>query len=363
VRIALTHPYCWPEVRRGAERFLPGLGAALARRGHEVTHFSSAWEPGKAVVDGVTTVKLTRRHEDRYAHDNDFGRRVFRYLVRDDFDAVHSLSRPDAIASIWAARMRRGRRTVYTDLGLPDRAHWQRLGRKQSHITSHVVRGIDVYSGMSQCAVDRLREHYGREDGAIMPGGVDLDAFAPAPNRAERPTILFSGAFNVKFKEVPLLLEALPLVAREEPEVELWLSGPGDGEPLLAAAPAEARERTRLLGLGQTERQHERYGQAWVTCLPSRFDSFGMVLIESLACGTPIVATTEGAPQELVEPGVNGELTEPGDVAGLAAALVRALRLAREPGTVDACRGSAERFDWDRGIAPLAERLYAGDSA
>ncbi len=86
-----------------------------------------------------------------------------------------------------------------------------------------------------------------------------------------------------------------------------------------------------------------------------------MVLIESLACGTPIVTTTEGAPQELVEPGVNGELTSPGDVEGLAAALVRALRLARDPGTVDACRSSSERFDWDRGIAPLAERLYSGE--
>ena len=96
MRIALTHPYCWPEVRRGAERFLPGLGASLARRGHEVVHFSSAWEPSEEMVDGVATVKLPRRVEERYAHENDFGRRVFRHLVGGRFDAVHSLSRPDA---------------------------------------------------------------------------------------------------------------------------------------------------------------------------------------------------------------------------------------------------------------------------
>ena len=97
---------------------------------------------------------------------------------------------------------------------------------------------------------------------------MDLESFVPAPARAPKPTILFSGAFTVPFKEVPLLLQALPLVAREEPEVELWLSGPGEGEALLEAAPAEARERTRLLGLGEAERQHERYGQAWVTACP-----------------------------------------------------------------------------------------------
>ena len=361
MRIALTHAYCWPEVRRGAERFLPSLGEALTRRGHDVTHYSAAWDHGTETVNGVTTVKLPRKVEEQYGHDADFGRRVFGHLARNEFDAVHSLGRRDAVASIRAARLRRGRRTVYTDLGLPDRSYWKRISRREARATNRVVRGIDVYSGMSQVAVDRLRREYGRGDGAVVPGGVDLESFVPAPARAAKPTILFSGDFNVPFKEVPLLLEALPLVAREEPDVELWLSGPGDGKSLLEAAPAEARERTRLLGLGEAERQHERYGQAWATCLPSRFDSFGMVLIESLACGTPIVTTSEGAPQELVEPGVNGELTAPGDAEGLAAALVRALNLARQGGTVDACRRSAERFDWDRGIAPLAERLYSGD--
>ena len=72
---------------------------------------------------------------------------------------------------------------------------------------------------------------------------------------------------------------------------------------MLADADEATRERIRALGLGEAERQHERYGRAWATCLPSRYDSFGMVLVESLACGTPLVTTTEGAPQELVQPG------------------------------------------------------------
>src|SRR6202011_1920528 len=61
VRIALTHAFCWPEVRRGAERFVPELAAALHRRGHEVVHYSSAWEAGTAFERGVTTVRLRRR--------------------------------------------------------------------------------------------------------------------------------------------------------------------------------------------------------------------------------------------------------------------------------------------------------------
>jgi sucrose-phosphate synthase len=72
------------------------------------------------------------------------------------------------------------------------------------------------------------------------------------------------------------------------------------------------------------------------------------------------VTTTHAAPKELVEEGVTGELCEPRDPAGLAQACLRGFELARRLETVEACRAAAEAFDWDRGLAPLVERLYAG---
>ncbi|MDQ6747901.1 MAG: glycosyltransferase, partial [Candidatus Dormibacteraeota bacterium] len=104
--------------------------------------------------------------------------------------------------------------------------------------------------------------------------------------------------------------------------------------------------------------QAERYGQAWVTCLPSTHDSFGMALLESLACGTPVVTTTHSAPQELVTEAVTGTLCPPADPAALAAACLRGLALARSPETVTACRAAAQGYGWDRGLAPLCEGLY-----
>lgn len=359
VRIALTHAFCWPEVRRGAERFVPALGAALARRGHEVVHFSAAWHPSCGVRDGVVSIQLRRRLRDDFRHEADFGRRLLVRLTREHFDAVHSLGRHDTVASIRAARLRRdGRRTVITDLGLPDRAWWAEQGFRQARAAARVVSDVDVYSAMSRTAVEHLAASYGRPDGVVVPGGVDLNAFRPAERRADRPTILFSGAITERRKGVPVLLAALPLIAAKVPDVALWLSGPGDPSEMLAGAPAEARARTVLLGLGEAQRQHERYGGAWVTCLPSTHDSFGMALVESLACGTPLVTTTHGAPQELVREGVTGELCRPEDPADLAAACLRALALARTPSTVAACRAAAEPFDWDGGLAPLCEHLY-----
>ena len=359
MRIAFTHAFCWPEVRRGAERFTQELGAALVRRGHEVTILSAGWEPTTTELDGVRTVRLQRRRSDGLGHEADFGRRVLPVLLRGQFDVVHSMGRRDAVASIRAARLHRHRRTVITDLGLPSRAFWAHMG-KEALFVEKVVRDIDVYSCMSSYALGFLARDYDRTDGVVVPGGVSLDAFAPAPARDPRPTLLLSGAFTEPRKGAATVLAALPLIAAAGHDVQLWLSGPGDAEPLLAAAPAEARARTTVLGVGEAEEQAGRYGRAWATVLPSTDDSFGMALIESHACGTPIVVSTDGAPQELVDVGVTGELCEPGDEVGFAAACTRAFALLDDAGTVAACRASAARFDWDLALAPLCEGLYEG---
>lgn len=363
MRVAITHAFCWPEVRRGAERFIQELGAALVERGHDVTILSSGWEAGTTVLDGVTTVRLRRRREADVGAEADFGRRVLPRLVAGRYDVVHSMGRRDAVASIRAARLHPRRRTVFTDLGIPSREWWASVGAKEARAVERVVRGIDVYSCMSRWALGHLAPEYGRTDGVVIPGGVDLRRMVPAPARAAVPTLLFSAALGESRKGLATLLAALPRIAAEEPEVRLWLSGPGGPSPFLDAAPRDAVERTEHLGAGASDRQHERYGQAWVTCLPSTYDSFGMALVESLACGTPIVVTTHGAPPELVEPGVNGEVCEPGDASGLAAAVLRALRLAGDPATAGRCRESVRRFDWREGVAPLVERIYRSGSA
>jgi phosphatidylinositol alpha-mannosyltransferase len=357
VRVAFTHAFCWPEVRRGAERFIQELGAALVERGHEVTILSAGWEAGESTLDGVRTIRLRRHREDGWGHEADFARRVLPRLVTGHYDAVHSMGRRDARASVRAARLHPRRRTVITDLGLPSRAFWGAYPTEEK-VVEAVVAGVDVYSCMSRYALGYLGRDFDRHDGVVVPGGVDLTSFAPAPARDPRPTLLFSGALDEPRKGIATLLEALPAIAERVPDVQLQLSGPGDPAPFLAAATPEALARTEVLGAGESHLQHERYGRAWATCLPSVSDSFGMALIESLACGTPLVVSTDGAPQELVDEGVTGAICEPFDAASLTDACVRALELARRPGTVDACRATARRFDWTEGLAPWAERLY-----
>ena len=355
VRLALTHAYSWPEVRRGAERMVPDLARALSGRGHDVTVITSTWRP--LAPQPWRVVRFARRHADESRHEASFGRRALAHLVVKRYDAVHSLGPRDAGASILAARVRRGRRTIYTNLGLPDRDWVSQQPWAATH--ERIVRRIDAYGCMSRFALDMLERDYNRR-GVLTPGGVNLGEFVPAPRRVSTPTLLFSGAMGEPRKGVGLLLEALPLVARHVRDVRLWLSGPGDAAAMLDAASEEARARTEVLALGDAGDQPARYGQAWATVLPSTNDSFGMALLESLACGTPIVASSHAAPSELVGEGT-GAVCAPDSAASIAEACVAAIELARQATTVDRCRASAEPYDWNTGLAPVFERLYAGD--
>ena len=91
----------------------------------------------------------------------------------------------------------------------------------------------------------------------------------------------------------------------------------------------------------------------------TRPESFGRVLVEAMACGVPVVAARDGGPQEIIEHGVSGSLTRPGDVTGLPTA--RAPELASDPEPIRraARRAVEERFSADRFAAEVVKVLVA----
>lgn len=349
MRVAITHAYSWPEVRRGAERITVETARALAARGHRVTHLTAARRWGVSRDGGVSTIRLPRVRRTAPNHERDFGLELVPLLRAGRFDVVHALGVRDARAAL-----RAGRRTLFENMGVPERAWWDRQPERDAH--ERLVRDADVYGCMSRYALDFLARDYGRS-GALVPGGVNVTEFEPVPSRAPQPTLLFSGAIEEPRKGLAFLLDALPLVAEKEPDVRLWISGPGDPGPLLRQAPAAARDRVDVLGLGGARDQAGRYGRAWVTALPSIDEVFGLVYLESLACGTPVVATTSAAGPERVSPGT-GFTCEPGDARGLADACLAAIDLSQQRGIVDRCRDAAAPYDWSTGIAPRLEALY-----
>lgn len=308
------------------------------------------------VTEGVRITRIPRGPASDPLAPERFAHRLYPHLIAKGYDVVHSLGPRDAVASLRTRRLGRRRRTVYTNLGNPVREWWDAQPDRAEH--ERVVREIDVYGCLSEFGLRSLLDDYGRE-GTQLPGGVRLSTFAPVAPRASEPTILYCGALDEPRKGIDMLLEAVALVADREPRVRLWLSGQGDVTGLLKAASSAAQSRTEVLPLASPLELAERYSAAWLTALPSVGEAFGLVLIESLACGTPVVGCDHSSLPELVRPGI-GALARPRDARSLADACLEAIDLATEPDVIERCREVAREYDWDTAVAPIVERTYLG---
>lgn len=170
----------------------------------------------------------------------------------------------------------------------------------------------------------------------VVAGAVDSDFFAPAPAGGEGRDgvrLLFVG--NVADnKGVGVVLDAFARLAPEHPELALTIAGSAEED-----AAAELRERARRAGVGERVEllgfvEHDRlpdlYRAADLFAAPSRYEGgLGLVYLEAMACGLPVVAAAAGGTAEAVAPGETGFLVERGDV-GETAAAIRALVLDRE---------------------------------
>jgi glycosyltransferase involved in cell wall biosynthesis len=183
-------------------------------------------------------------------------------------------------------------------------------------------------------------------DARVINPGVDLDAFTPDPTaRAPVPTIFTAAAIGEPRKRVDLLIAAFELLRTNRPNVELVLAHRKGARPLCGGARPLCGHGVKFVDVDDTAALAAAYRAAWVTALPSVGEAFGLVLVESLACGTPVVATDEGGMREVVgdRPEI-GRLFAGDDPAALAVALDAALAL-KDP---TACRARAEEFPAQR---------------
>ena len=174
--------------------------------------------------------------------------------------------------------------------------------------------------------------------------GVDDAWFTPPPpERSGSCRVVFSGRL-VPWKGQRTFLQAFALACAGHPEAEAWLIGGGDAT-YEAALREEARrlgiqDRTRFLGHRDDVRELVRQCDVAVHC--SEREPFGLVIIEAMACGLPVIAADVQGPREIIRPGETGFLAPAGDAGAFAAVLRRLLEdgeLRRRVGEAGARRG------------------------
>jgi len=220
---------------------------------------------------------------------------------------------------------------------------------------------------------DELIHYYGASPCRIriIPCGVNLDLFRPIDQeRARRrlnlngeDVLLFVGRL-VPIKGLDRLLMAISYLERKRP-MKLLVIGGDDQNPI----PREnLRNLTKELGISDHVTffgfvDHEElpwfYSVADVCVIPSFHESFGLVALESLACGTPVIATKVGVMESVIRSSHNGYVVDDNTPVLLAGKIVRFLsEVSRIPKPIDVIRASVLQFTWSH-VAEAIEREYS----
>ena len=217
---------------------------------------------------------------------------------------------------------------------------------------------------------DHLIRYYGgrSEKIGVVPCGVNLDLFRPMDKArarerlgfsAEDVIVLFVGRF-APLKGIERLLAAVTQI-QEQRRLRLVIIGGNGGrtpesrEVHRLSEVYGIREAVTLAGRVAQEQLPPYYSAADVLVVPSYYESFGLVALESLACGTPVVATDVGAMPSILREGVNGCVVPEGSPRALAQGIDRVLGSARLfSGQI--MRGSVSRFAWRHVAAAMIDQ-------
>ncbi len=333
-----------------------GLARSLIERGHQVERLApqGRWPRNLLLRRLWFNLVLPRR----------LARGRYDLVVGFDIDGVRLSGRPGlayacSIKGVLAEEARCERGWPRLMLGLLSRL--ERLNARRAPL---------VLSTSRYCC-ERIQAHYGiaAERLALVPEGIDLSLWSPSTDAAalaqidaaRDPCTVLCVARQYPRKRVTDLLAAFPLVLSQLPQARLVVIGDGPEHGALQQQVADLGlgASVQLLGaLSSDQEVRGWYQGASIFCLPSIQEGFGIVFLEAMASGLPVVSTTATAIPEVVPHGEAGLLVPPRDPAALAAAI---LSLLGDPAFQERCRRfgrqHARAFSWDQVAVTFLEAV------
>ncbi|WP_336050835.1 glycosyltransferase family 4 protein [Streptomyces sp. CA2R101] len=348
MKIGIVCPYAW-DVPGGVQFHIRDLADHLIRLGHEVSVLAPADDETPLPPYVVSAGRAVPVPYNGSVARLNFGflsaARVRRWLQHGAFDVIHihePASPSLGLLACWAAQ---GPIVATFHTSNP---------RSRAMIAAYPIlqpalEKISARIAVSEYARRTLVEHLGG-DAVVIPNGVDVGFFGSAEAKAEWQgrTIGFIGRIDEPRKGLPVLMKALPAILAEVPDARLLVAGRGDEEEAVAALPAEMRSRVEFLGMVSDEDKARLLRSVDLYVAPNTGgESFGIILVEAMSAGAPVLASDLDAFAQVLDQGEAGELFTNEDAEALAAAAVRLLgdpsRLAelRERGA-----RHVRRFDW-----------------
>jgi phosphatidyl-myo-inositol dimannoside synthase len=200
---------------------------------------------------------------------------------------------------------------------------WQPTGRRS---VDRLVRGIDAFVAVSDFTRYRFSAWSGVpvERGTVVPNCIDRSLYGVGPQNADlldryglrdQTVIMTLGRMSSleRYKGFDEVLDVLPALAREIPDIAYLIVGDGDDRKRLErkAHNIGMGDRVRFAGYIPEEEKADHYRLADAFVMPGYGEGFGIVYLEALACGIPVVASSRDASQEAVLAGELGQVVDP----------------------------------------------------
>lgn len=360
MKVGLVCPYSFHRPG-GVQNHVLGLAGWLKSQGHQVSVLAPGEPPagmlasyGLADLEFTTGGKAVPLKANGSVARINFGfgpaRRAKKWLDAGDFDVVHlhePMTPSLCLLTLWLTD-RPVTATFHSNA--PIYAWIKRLNQ----LLPNPVRRLDATIAVSSAAAKVAKGHFGVSP-VVIGNGMAIDDYELVPTTerwrgGEHPRICFLGRYEEPRKGFQVLSAALPLVRQAFPDVEAVVIGHG-GRMSVAGIDFVG-------GVGDAER-NRWLGASDVYVAPQTGrESFGIVLIEAMACGAPVVASDLSAFREVLsdDDGPVGHLFRTGNSHALARAIIASLS---EPRDLRLQRGrdQAARFDWSV-IGPQVQAMY-----
>ncbi len=317
MRVGIISPYSLT-IPGGVQAQVLGLARELRSRGHEARVLGpcDGPPPESFITPLGDSLPLSANGSIApLAPDPAATLRTLRVLADEAFDVVH-LHEPLAPGPTSTALIVHRAPTVGTFHAAGTSNSYRVLRPALARLISRIDHKVVV----SKDALELVRSHLGGEY-EVLFNGVELDhirSVAPWPrDGGGRPVVFFCGRHEDR-KGLRVLVDA---VQRFELPVTAWIAGDGPDTATLTSATA-GDDRFEWLGRVTDDEKFARLAAAEVFCAPSLHgESFGVVLVEAMAAGTTVVASSLEGYRNVATDGVDALLVEPGDPTGLADAL------------------------------------------
>lgn len=360
MRIGLVCPYSF-DVPGGVQLHIRDLADYLIGRGHEVSVLAPADEdtelPAYVVSAGRAVAVRYNGSVARLAFGPIVANRVQAWLDKHDFDVLH-LHEPAApslsLLALWAAEVP----VVATFHSSQTRSVALRAAQPM------LQPGLDKISAriaVSESAHRTMAAHVGGST-VVIPNGVYVERFGTGTDVVADPAahrVVFLGRFDESRKGLPVLLAALPLVRAQVPDLEVLVAGPGDIDEVQENLSSQVADCVRFLGLVSEEEKVDLLAGANAYVAPNTGgESFGIILVEAMSAGAPVIASDLEAFTAVLGDKGAGRVFPVGDHRALAAELVALLEDPAEQARLRAAaRVRALAFDWSR-VGARIEAVY-----